>query len=256
MQRIRPRLIDLRWFGTNQRVRQNDDCGNTRVRPGIAAVAAGVPILALTLLVIGDRIFSPPPEEPIRDHQARTKPATVEYEPTFDSQGGRVFDYGQFALHVPQSDHPILTAPLEEGGEVQLSLCWQNNVDGAECSGIQNMVLVRVSCCVRREKIEDGLEDLKQRLKSLDGPYESSMEQIWEFRYRGSKRVLRYALKYPDDRGRHTYAFSHSGPRCNVYSTAAPNLKLYYDFDKTNLEHWPKIDSFVRNRLRSYVVED
>jgi len=175
-------------------------------------------------------------------------------EPVYDEDGRRVLLVGDISLHIPTSQNAISTN-ADGSGTVQVNLCWPREEDTGECPGIENVVVIFLTGGNEQPTVDDGMAKLRQELSIAEGPFDSEMEGIWEFRLPSSEARFYYAIVEPDPTGRHVTARCYGGPRCSSWISIVPGLAARYNFDKQHLPIWTEIDQQVRSYVRSFVIE-
>jgi hypothetical protein len=222
------------------------------VVPMVLALAA----MAVLLLTEGLREpeISTDSSEPSESAPVNTE---SQPRPAYDDKGYRVFTLGATRLSIPPSRNPAAVAGPPENRTVRVTLCWPRDDVTGECPGVESVIVIFLrGFADQRSPIDDGVADLKRRQKSVDGPFESEIDGLWEFRYPNTDEAYTYALAKPDHTGRHPIARCAKSTRCHVGTTVAPGLAATYDFQKEHLELWPEIDQEVREYVTSLIVED
>ena len=175
----------------------------------------------------------------------------------FDEEGRRIFNMGEVALHFPEK-YPS-TSDGSSDGRV-FDTCWSHgSFTEQRCESLSNVVFitVRSGSGVALPRIEDPKAYLRDATSSLDGPFESSIAGVLEFRGPLSGEAFIYAFEEIDETGRHVIARCNGGgTRCDVRINVDPRLFVTYFFNKEIVMDWPKLNIAITRLIASFIVEE
>lgn len=177
----------------------------------------------------------------------------------FDEEGRAIVMLGELPLHIPKNVVQAGRPTLAKMRDLQFGICWHNQMLFGWCSGVENVVSIRLSRI--DEPIEyplsDALEHLSQQTNDFGEPIESEFHGVYEHPRSENGKIRKYSLKELDNSGRYPVATCDHFAQyygCKVNFVQHPQIRAEYRFHVAHLTDWPTIHSSVRDLLESFVV--
>lgn len=220
-------------------------------------------ILAIGTMVISGQFLAPVPETPnVEKARPAVKLDPPWPDPVYDEQGRQVVMIGDVSLHVPMEIKVLGIGSRDPAGGRKIGVCWTPQQFPGNCDSVSNRVVMTIfpgaptAELSTDEKIAETRSLLRHSTQSLEGPLESEIDGVLEYRGSKDKKPVVYVLKEPDVTGRTMTLTCGAGALCRTSLHVPPALGVGVMFTESIVEHWPQIDRDVRTLIQSFLVED
>lgn len=220
-------------------------------------------ILAIGTMVISGQFLAPVPETPnVEKARPAVKLDPPWPDPVYDEQGRQVVMIGDVPLHIPTDIKVLGIGTRDPAGGRKIGVCWTPERFPGMCESVSNRVMMTIkpsaptAMLSTDEKIAESRSRLQYSTQSLEGPLESDIDGVTEYRGRKHKKPFVFVLNEPDATGRPMVLSCGSGSLCSTHLHVPPALGVGVMFTESIVEHWPQIDRDVRTLIQSFLVED
>ena len=232
------------------------------MRPSRMWVPLILVILAIGLFFVSGQFRVPDPETPVtKKSRPAIKVDPPWPDPLYDEQGRQIVMIGDVPLHVPTNIKVLGIGSRDPAGGRKIGVCWTPDRFPGECQTVVNRVMITIkpstptAMLSTDEKIAEARSRLEYSTQSLEGPLESNIDGVLEYRGRKHKLPVVYVLKEPDITGR-PIIMSCGFPFCNTHLHMPPALGIGVRFNERLVEHWPQIVRDVRTLVQSFLIEE